>query len=159
MLAAASRRCWTPLSVLPARSEAAGAAYLKERQREADRVVQERMAELAAVTQSLAARAATMEHEMTAFVAEVEQVRWRMARLIGEDGPPAEPATGEPAATNGSRQAPEVNARGVSQAAALRATQMAVAGADRSDIEHMLRDQFGMDDPSAIDKVLRTGGA
>jgi hypothetical protein len=35
---------------------------------------------------------------------------------------------------------------------------MAVAGAERADIEQMLRDQFGMDDPSAIDRVLHTGG-
>jgi len=137
-------------------AESAGRTYLQERQREADRVVQERMTELDAITQSLAARAASMEHEMTSFVAEVEQVRWRMARLIGDDATPgAQQATGDGAAANGAPRPPEVNDRGISQAATLRATQMAVAGADRSDIEHMLRDQFGMDDPSAIDRVLR----
>ena len=140
-------------------AEAAGATYLQDRKREADQIVQERMAELDAVTQSLAARAASMEHEMTAFVAEVEQVRWRMARLVGEAGSPAEPAKGDRPVLGTVPQRPEATDRGVSQAAALRATQMAVAGAERADIEHMLRDQFGMDDPSAIDRVLHTGGS
>ena len=139
-------------------AETAGRTYLAERQREADRLVQERMAELDAITQSLAARAANMEHEMTAFVAEVEQVRWRLGRLLGEDGVPAGLATGGPPAAAPPEQGPGGTFRGVSQAAALRATQMAVAGAERSDIEHMLRDQFGMDDPAAIDRVLDTGG-
>lgn len=140
-------------------AEAAGRAYLQERQREADRLVQERMDELDAITQSVAARAASMEHEMTAFVAEVEQVRWRLGRLMGEDDAPAAQTTGAQPAPAPPEQAPSGTFRGVSQAAALRATQMAVAGAERSDIEHMLRDQFGMDDPAAIDRVLEPGGS
>jgi hypothetical protein len=139
-------------------AEAAGRTYVQDRQREADRVVQERMAELDAITKSLAARTANMEHEMTAFVAEVEQARWRMGRLIGEDGPPAESAPDGPPAPAPAAQSPARFSSGSSQDAALRATQMAVAGAERADIEQMLRDQFGMDDPSAIDRVLHTGG-
>ena len=139
-------------------AEAAGRADLQERQREADRLVQERREELDAITQSVAARAASMEHEMTAFVAEVEQVRWRLGRLMGEDGAPAGHAPGGQPAAAPPEQAPSGTFRGVSQAAALRATQMAVAGAERSDIEHMLREQFGMDDPAAIDRVLSPGG-
>jgi len=138
-------------------AEAAGRTYLQERQHEADQVVQERMSELDQITQSLAVRAANMEHEMTAFVAEVEQIRWRMGRLIGEDGPPAESAPVAPPAPDASAQGPTRFDRGVAQDAALRATQMAVAGAERADIEQMLRDQFGMEDPSAIDSVLHTG--
>jgi len=138
-------------------AEAAGRTYLQERQGEADRVVQERMAELDQITQSLAARAANMEHEMTAFVAEVEQVRWRMGRLIGEDRPPAESEPAGPPAPDEPAQSPARLDVGGSQDAALRATQMAVAGAERADIEQMLREQFGMDDPSAIDTVLNTG--
>ena len=139
-------------------AETAGRTYLQDRQREADQLVQERMAELDAITQSLAARAASMEHEMTAFVAEVEQVRWRLGRLLGEDGAPAGfDAGGQPAAPS-PEQGSGGTFRGASQAAALRATQMAVAGAQRADIEHMLRDQFGIDDPAAIDRVLETGG-
>ncbi|MDQ2676558.1 MAG: hypothetical protein M3Y34_07085 [Actinomycetota bacterium] len=138
-------------------AEAAGKAYLQERQVEADRIVQERMTELDAVTQSLAARAASMEHELTAFVAEVEQVRWRMARLIGDGAPQAHPASGKRFAPGAQDVQGDAGDPGVSQAAALRATQMAVAGAERADIEHMLRDQFGLDDPSAVDRVLRTG--
>ncbi|MDQ3728138.1 MAG: hypothetical protein M3355_00965 [Actinomycetota bacterium] len=144
---------------IQADAEAAGATYLQDRQREADRVVQERMAALDAITQLLTARSASMERETTAFVAEVEQVRWRMARLIGDDGPPAEPATGDQLASGAASQSPEATGRGVSQAAALRATQMAVAGAERAEIERMLRDQFGIDDPLGVDGVLRTGGA
>ncbi|MEJ7875122.1 MAG: hypothetical protein WKF62_00565 [Solirubrobacterales bacterium] len=140
-------------------AEAAGATYLLDRQREADRVVQERMAELDAITQLLTARAASMERETSAFVAEVEQVRWRMARLIGDDGPPDEPATGDASASRTAPQSPEATGRGISQAAALCATQMAVAGAERSEIEHMLRDQFGIDDPLTIDGLMHTGGA
>jgi hypothetical protein len=138
-------------------AEAAGRTYLQERQRDADRVVQERMAELDQITQSLAARAANMEHEMTAFVAEVEQIRWRMGRLIGEDGPPAESAPAGSPTPGMAVQSPARFEPAASQDAALRATQMAVAGAERADIEQMLRDQFGMDDPSAIDRVLHNG--
>ena len=137
-----------------ANAEAAGAAYLRDRQREAEELVQGRMAELDTITQSLAARAAGMEREATAFVAEVEQVRWRLARLTGEDAPQSGPTA--PAPGNGGPQWPTPPASDPSQAAALRATQMAVAGAERSEIEHMLRDQFGMDDPSALDTVLGT---
>jgi len=142
---------------IQAESEAAAATHVQDRQREADRVVQERMAELDAITQSLAARAASMERETTAFIAEVEQVRWRMARLVGDNGSPAEPATNERWGSRPASEPPE--ATGVPEAAALRATQMAVAGAHRSEIERMLRDQFGMQSPSAIDAVLRAGGA
>ena len=138
-------------------AETAGRTYLLERQREADQVVQERMSELDQITQSLAARAVNMEHELTAFVAEVEQVRWRMGQLTGEGGPPAESAPVGPPAPDAAAQGPTTFNRGVSQDAALRATQMAVAGAERADIEQMLRDQFGMDDPSAIDSVLHNG--
>lgn len=143
-----------------AEAQAAGVTYLKDRQREADRIVQERMAELDAVTQSLAARAANMEREATAFVAEAEQVRWRLARLIGEEGLPLESTPSAHAASDApSERQPEETGLSVPQAAALRATQLAVAGAERSEIEHMLRDQFGMDDPLAIDRVLRPGPA
>ena len=142
---------------IQADAEAAGTNYLRDRQREADRIVQERMAELDAITQSLAARTGSMEREMTAFVAEVEQVRWRMARLIGDDGPASEPAPSDQAAAFG--EPPPGSGRAIPQAAALRATQMAVAGAERVEIERMLRDQFGMDDPSAIDRVLQNGSS
>lgn len=140
-----------------AEAEAAGRTYLQERQREADRAVQERMAELDAITQSLTARTAKMENEMTEFAAEAEQARWRMGRLLGDDLP-AEPSPEGPPAPAPGAQPPARFGPGFSQHAALRATQMAVAGAERADIEQMLRDQFGMDDPSAIDRVLQTGG-
>lgn len=136
-------------------AEAAGEEYLQKRQREADEVVRQRINELETITQSLAARATGMEREASAFVAEVEQVRWRLARLIGDDDPPkSEPIVSAP--RNGAGHWPESTGREASQAAALRATQMAVAGAERSEIERMLRDEFDIDDPSALDLVLGT---
>ena len=136
-------------------AHAAGVAYLQERKREADQIVEQRMAELDAISQSLTARAAGIEREATAFVAEVEQVRWRLARLAGEADP--QPEAGAQPRVNGGSQATEPVQSGISQSAALRATQMAVAGANRSDIERMLRDQFGVDDPSELDRFLRSG--
>ena len=144
---------------IQAEADAAGQTYVEERRREADRIVQERMAELDAITELLAARAASVEREATAFVAEAEQVKWRMARLIGDNGTPADPATADGLASSEAPQAPGPTRHSVSDAAALRATQMAVAGVERSDIEDMLRAQFGIDDPAAIDRVLRPGGA
>ena len=111
----------------------------KDRRREADQIVQQRMAELDVITQSLAGRAAGIEREATAFVAEVEQVRWRLARLAGEDAHSPERAR-PPAAGGGAHEPLVPQAIEIFQAAALRATQMAVAGAERADIEHMLRD-------------------
>ena len=141
---------------IQAEAEAAAAKYLQERQREADQVVQERMAELDSITELLAARAATVERATSAFVAETEQVRWRMARLIGDEAPSTQ-------ATRFDEQSPRMPLRqaessrsSVSEAAALRATQMAVAGAGRSDIEQMLREQFGIEDPAEVDDALRT---
>ena len=141
-----------------AEAEHAGRSYLRDRQREADRIVHERLSELDAITESLAARATSVEREATAFAAEVEQVRWRLARLVGESPPEPVPGNDVPRDATRPRHASDLTAARDTQVAALRATQMAVAGAARSEIETMLRDQFGMSDRAAIDGVLRTGG-
>ena len=138
-------------------AEAAGRTYFEDRRREADRIVEERKAELDAITEVLVARAANVEREATAFAAEVEQVRWRLARLTGNDPVPAEPRPSDGWPSRAAWQPPGLTGRGTTQAAALRATQMAVAGAERSEIENMLRNQFGIEDDAAIEGILRTG--
>ena len=92
----------------------------------------------------------------------------RMALLAGsgDDGAPA--ATIPPAATPGTplpprpgpvpvEQPSSASSERIPEQAVLRATQMAVAGTERTEIERMLRVEFGIDDPAAVvDEMLRS---
>ncbi|HYH62647.1 MAG TPA: hypothetical protein VD766_12340, partial [Solirubrobacterales bacterium] len=68
---------------------------------------------------------------------------------VTESGPPGPTPTAYPGTSaSSSESAPP-------EEAVLRATQMAVAGSPRSDIEVALRDEFGLDDPgSVVDDIL-----
>jgi hypothetical protein len=62
---------------------------------------------------------------------------------------PEAPESGEPEAGNAKPAEP------VGEEPLLRATQMAVAGASRADIEEALRTEFGVSDPAAVaDEIL-----
>jgi len=80
----------------------------------------------------------------------------------GEDASPAVPSpVAYPGTGGGEAEGSEPESRGsdgVSEEALLRATQMAVAGHSRDEIEATLRSEFGVSDPSSVaDEILGTG--
>ncbi len=147
-------------------AEAAAANYVHEQRREADRVVSDRARELIELTESLSMRAKQMEEEAGALVAALEDAMQRMARLAGGAEAPAAAPGREPLSTPASPVPPVPVAAAQSSAASeeripeqavLRATQMAVAGTERTEIERMLRVEFNIDDPAAVvDEMLRS---
>lgn len=130
-----------------------------ERRREADRIVEDRIRELGTLTEALASRATTVQREAAALVDEMEYARRRLTQLAGIGDPPAPPVAAPPAAAP---DAPEPVAypgsgqpRRSPEEARLRATQMAIAGSGRDEIEASLRSELGVPQPAAIvDEVL-----
>ena len=149
-------------------AEASSARLIEERRREADRILEERLREFNSVAQTLALRVEGLQREATALVQALEDARNSLSGL-------AQPAPPTPASTTSPPPPPSPQpptppsepaspaASGVSQGdriseqAILRATQMAVAGIQRTEIESMLRTEFGIDDPTAVvDAMLRS---
>lgn len=160
---------------IQADAETAAERYLEERRAEADGLVEQRIDELAVVSRAVKARIETLQQEAAALIAELETTISRMVRVSPEEGrlgvtprpteapqgwpslqPVAYAGKGAPAAP-----APPTPAAGPTPTQAiLRATQMAVAGSNRSDIEHMLRDEFGVQNPATVvDGMLRSDPA
>jgi cell division septum initiation protein DivIVA len=152
-------------------AEAEADRYLDERRREAERLADERERTLSDLTASLERRASRLRGEIDGMVGELETA---IARLRGLAAPA--PASGPLAASRGMGAAsrptaysgqstadtatksrePEIvaEARGPEEPL-LRATQMAVAGSSRDEIERTLIDEFGVSDPgSIVDAVL-----
>ena len=146
-----------------AEAEAAGENYVYERRREAERAVEEGVREFTGLTHSVTARVETLQREASALVEVLEDARRRLSSLAQSvepqpqptlrSSPPQAPPTPHPATaetdTSPSEKIPEQ--------AILRATQMAVAGIERTEIELMLRTEFGIRDPaSVVDQMLRS---
>jgi cell division septum initiation protein DivIVA len=137
-------------------------SHLEEAQAEADRIVNDRLAALSRLTDSLVAQAETTKDESEKLVAKLEEAKRRLAAgedLDEADGEePAEPARSlhlsavapvEEAETDG---AP---GQGTPAGARLLATQMAVSGSSREEIEARLRNGFEIEDTGAIlDAIL-----
>ncbi len=131
------------------RSEAEAAAEQQGRQQqiEADRV-----REFGEISASLSARLEAIQRDASALLRELDTAMQRLASLGGglvlapTPDRPAETTPLEPVAFPGTR----AGENGVPKRAALRAAQMAVAGSDRSEIERVLRAEFGIEDPSRI---------
>jgi hypothetical protein len=140
-----------------AEAEAAATEYLEQRRAEADRAAEDRLRQLKALTQSLAARAASVERETSALVTELDTAVRRLGELAEPSPAWAEEAeaSAPQAAASGTRaqpQAPEREPVGdrLPEQALLRATQMAVSGTERTEIEMMLRTEFGIRDPESV---------
>jgi hypothetical protein len=131
-------------------AEAAGDAYLEERRREADRLVEAGVREFTDVTNSLAVRVEALQREASALVEALEEARGSLVGFApGFERPPDLHAAGE-------ERVPEQDER-VPEQAILRATQMAVAGVERPEIESMLRREFEIQDPAAlVDRLLHS---
>jgi hypothetical protein len=146
-----------------AEAEAAGENYVYERRREAERAVEEGVREFTGLTHSVTARVETLQREASALVEVLEDARRRLASLAQSvepqpqptfrSSPPHAPLTPQPAAAETDASESEK----IPEQAILRATQMAVAGIERTEIELMLRTEFGIRDPaSVVDQMLRS---
>lgn len=145
-------------------------------EREAKRALNESSAELAAVVNPLIERVENLRVEAAALMHEIETATAKLselARVTGVATPAAPPVPEEamrPAASPPVDRAEPVAAtsspgpvpvaypgRGREEASAavpeeavLRATQMAVAGSSRAEIETTLSDEFGLEDPTPV---------
>jgi hypothetical protein len=144
-------------------AEAAGENYVNERRREAERAVEEGVREFTGLTHSVTARVETLQREASALVEVLEDARRRLASLAQSvepqtpppfrASPPEAPSPPQPAAA----EADTSEGEKIPEQAILRATQMAVAGIERTEIELMLRTEFEIRDPaSVVDQMLRS---
>lgn len=143
-------------------AEAQARAYLSEAQAEADLIVSERVSSLAELTDSLMDQAEAIRRQSERLLESLAEVKSRLAAAPGPEPtlrgthlsavtPVAEPA-GRPPALE-----PRIQGEGrpTPAGARLLATQMAVSGSSREEIEMRLRDGFEIDDTAAIlDAIL-----
>jgi hypothetical protein len=140
-------------------AERRASAYLAEAQAEADRVVSDRLVSLTELTDTLFSRAEAIRQQTEGLIAAIEQAK---VELGGEDGSEAAPAETS-AAQRGLHLAavtepPEPEPRpapGTPAGARLLATQMAISGNSREEIELRLRNGFEIEDTTPIlDAIL-----
>jgi hypothetical protein len=126
-----------------------------------------------ALTESLGFRIESLQRDAQALVDVLDEARRSLTALAdvatpesrqdedaGQPAPeaPAHPQPPRPRPVPDAAPAPEPDR--VPDQAILRATQMAVAGTERTEIEQMLRDEFGVTNARAVvDQMLRSGRA
>jgi vacuolar-type H+-ATPase subunit H len=143
-------------------AEAQAQRRLEQAQTEADRLVGDRLAELAELTDSLVAQAEAIRGQSERLILSLREAK----RRLGGEEPEAEPASPrpshlsavepveEPAAAAPSELRPG-GAEGTQAGARLLATQMAVSGSSREEIEARLRNGFEIEDTASIlDAIL-----
>jgi cell division septum initiation protein DivIVA len=133
--------------------------HLEEAQAEAEQVVAEQLAELSVLTDSVLSQAESIKGECEGLVARLEEAKRRLADGEGlEEGDQASPlarsshlSAVEPV-EEGDEAAP---GNGTPAGARLLATQMAVSGSSRAEIEARLRNGFEIEDTAPIlDAIL-----
>jgi hypothetical protein len=159
-------------------AEAQARRYLEESRRRGERLAEERAREISEVTDSLIERAESVKRQADALIAALGAARHQLEERPRED-PASMPASGdsppegaqrtpaphlkpvEPlAAPRGEAPGPEPAASGAvagepTAGARLLATQMAVAGSSRPEIENRLRSEFGIEDAGPmLDAIL-----
>jgi cell division septum initiation protein DivIVA len=130
--------------------------YLSEAQAEADRIVSRRLASVSALTDALFSQAEAIQRETEKLLAALEEAKAEIEVGPGE-GASAEPSRRGPhlSAVAQPGEAEPKAARGTPAGARLLATQMAVSGNSREEIELRLRNGFDIDDTAAIlDAIL-----
>lgn len=135
--------------------------HLDEAQTEAERHVAERISSLGALTDSLVAQAEAVQAEAHELVARLEEAKRRLAageeplEAAAQDTAPARTShlsAVEPVGEGGAETQLE---RGTPAGARLLATQMAVSGSSREEIEARLRNGFEIEDTAPIlDAIL-----
>ncbi len=137
---------------------------LEQARAEADRLVADRLTAISDLTDSLTAEAEEIRNRADRLVAALEEAR---RRLDGDNAPDAEAprsrsshltavdAVDAPAAEAAPEPAPVPRDRGTPAGARLLATQMAVSGNSREEIETRLRNGFEIEDTASIlDAIL-----
>lgn len=142
-------------------AEAQARRYLAQARAEADRLAEDRATELADLVDSLLGQAIALRQEAERLQATLEEAR---SRIEGEDRPhrpePVEPQQEQPEAPRlravEHEEPAEADDRRTDAAGArLLATQMAVSGSSREEIELKLRNGFQVEDADAIlDAIL-----
>ena len=129
--------------------------YLAERRREADRLIAERTQRLEAALAALRERFARIDAEGQRIIAELE----RVIGPAGEAGEGGEEPGGAGVADDQPRDPPPAShpaAGALREAALIRATQMAVGGSSRAEIDAAFRRELGLADPGPLlDEVFR----
>lgn len=154
-------------------AEAQARRYLTQARAEADRITDRRMEDLSHLIDALLGQAAALQREAERMQTVLEEAKFRIdpeqpvEAEKGEASPPPEPAAPpEPAP---SHEVPRLRAVAQSEAPAsapeamqndaagarLLATQMAVSGSSREEIEQRLRNRFEIEDTNPIlDAIL-----
>lgn len=141
--------------------------YLEESRRRADALAEERAGELAEITGSLVSQAQELKRQSDELMAAIDRAKARIEqKVLGELGAPAGDVWEAPAAEprpEAPHLKPVEGAAGddpsLPAGARLLATQMAVAGNSRDEIEARLRSEFGIDDAGPmLDAILGPRG-
>lgn len=144
-------------------AEAQARRYLAQARADADQLAEDRVAELSDLVDSLLGQAAVLRQEAMQLQAKLEEAK---ARLEEGEGPQPLERAEEPAAPR-LRAVEEAEAPGLEEdarrtdaaGARLLATQMAVSGSSREEIELRLRNAFQIEDTDAIlDAILGPEG-
>jgi vacuolar-type H+-ATPase subunit H len=148
-------------------AEKQGRARLEEARAEADRIVADRLDSLSELTDSLVAQAEAIRGQSERLLSSLEEAKRRLgaealAGALRRESD--EPSRGahlsavaplEESAAESTNSDPVAPARGTSAGARLLATQMAVSGSSREEIESRLRSGFEIEDTrSILDAIL-----
>jgi hypothetical protein len=139
-------------------AEAEASRYLDERKRDADRLAEEQARRLSELSDLLAERARYVREQVEALTDALERT---VANIRAGTTPPAAAETEPPVAGEEREAPPQTSVRdsGGVEEPLLRATQMAVGGSERGEIERTLRREFGVEEPNAIvDRILGPPG-
>jgi hypothetical protein len=150
--------------------------YLEDARRRADSIAEERAGELAEITGALVSQAQELKRQSEGLMAALDRAKERIEEQVvgelGQEAPPHDVLHGPP---DDAREAPEAepprepahlrpveaDATGGDSfpaGARLLATQMAVAGSSRGEIEARLRTEFGIEDAGPmLDAILGPG--
>ncbi len=144
-------------------AETAAAEHQQQRRAETDRMIGERIREFDSIGRSLAGSVEGLQREARELIQELDDAARRLSELGGDASPgteprpaavkPSPPPSPQPVAYPGTAARTGV----VPEQAVLRATQLAVGGTGRAEIEQMLRSDFGVEDPAPVmDRLLRS---
>jgi cell division septum initiation protein DivIVA len=151
-------------------AEAQARRYLTQARAEADRITDRRMEDLSHLIDALLGQAASLQREAERMQTVLEEAKFRVdpeqpeevegeaPRVVDPDPPREAPRLRAVAQTEESAPAPEP-VQADAAGARLLATQMAVSGSSREEIEQRLRNRFEIEDPTPIlDAILGPEG-
>ena len=135
-----------------AEAETEAKRYLEQRKQAADQLTEERALLIEELTESLLERAKGVQEQAEAMAGSMRSVIDRIRATAAAPPPATARGDGNAADGDGAEAAP-TQASG--EEPLLRATQMAVAGTGRPEIEETLKQEFGIEAPGEIvDQVL-----